>query len=93
MTLLVKDYADNSLCIELIIPRCPRTPTNPHRRLCQDLARAALGRPCLFRAGRLPCQAIGRAGRARGARPGLPALTGALVPTECQPSERPGYKW
>lgn len=78
MTLLVKDYADNSLCIELIIPRCPRTPTNPHRRLCQDLARAALGRPCLFRAGRLPCQAIGRAGRARGARPGLPALTGAL---------------
>ena len=68
MTLLVKDYADNSLCIELIIPRCPRTPTNPHRRLCQDLARAALGRPCLF-----------RAGRARGARPGLPALTGALA--------------
>src|SRR5271163_447306 len=78
MTLLVKDYTDIELCIEQAKPRGPRPPRYHHRRLRQDLVRAVRGPPWLFRAGGLPCQAIGRAGRARGARPGLPALFGAL---------------
>src|SRR5271154_3409183 len=70
MTLLVKDYTDIELCIEQTMPRGRRPPRCHHRRLRQDLVRAVGGPPWLF-----------RAGRARGARPGLPALFGALLST------------
>src|SRR5271155_3978851 len=78
MTLLVKDYTDIELCIEQTMPRGPRPPRSHPRRLRQDLVRAVRGPPWLFRAGGLPCQAIGRGGRGGGGRPGLPALFGAL---------------